>query len=58
MRVRRAARPVADGYANGLVPGLHATPDAQRLADEIAFGAGRLAELEADPPGLYAEVAA
>jgi hypothetical protein len=58
MRVRRSARPVADGYANGLVPGLHATPDAQRLADEIAFGAGRLAELEADPPGLYAEVGA
>jgi hypothetical protein len=58
MRVRRAERPVADGYGNGLVPGLHATPDARRLVDEIAFGAGRLAELETDPPGLYAEVAA
>jgi hypothetical protein len=57
VRVRRTERPVADGYANGLVPGLHATPDARRLADEIAFGAGRLVELENDPPGLYAEVA-
>jgi hypothetical protein len=58
VRVRHADRPVADGYANGLVPGLRATPDARRLADELAFSAGRLAELEADPPGLYAEVAA
>jgi hypothetical protein len=58
VRVRRADRPVADGYANGLVPGLRATPDAHRLADELAFSSGRLAELEADPPGLYAEVAA
>ena len=57
MRVRRADRPVADGYANGLVPGLRATPDARRLADEIAFAAGRLAELEVDPPGLYGEIA-
>jgi hypothetical protein len=57
VRVRQADRPVADGYANGLVPGLRATPDAQRLADELAFAVGRLAELEADPPGLYAEVA-
>jgi hypothetical protein len=58
MRVRRAARPVADGYANGYVPGLRATPDARRLADELAFATGRLAELETAPPGLYAEVAA
>jgi hypothetical protein len=58
VRVRRAARPVADGYANALVPGLRATPDAHRLADEITFAAGRLAQLETDPPGLYAEVAA
>ena len=58
VRVHRAERPIADGYANALVPGLRATPDARRLADEIAFAAGRLAELEADPPGLYAEVAA
>jgi hypothetical protein len=56
VRVHRADRPVADGYANALVPGLRATPDARRLADELAFAAGRLAELEADPPGLYADV--
>jgi len=57
VRVRRADRPVADGYANSLVPGLRASPDARLLADEIAFAAGRLAELETDPPGLYAEIA-
>jgi hypothetical protein len=57
VRVRRADRPVADGYANGLVPGLRASPDARLLADEIAFAAGRLAELETDPPGLYTEIA-
>jgi hypothetical protein len=56
VRVRRADRPVADGYANGLVPGLRASPDARLLADEVAFAAGRLAELETDPPGLYAEI--
>jgi len=58
VRVRRADRPVADGYANGLVPGLRATPDAGHLADELAFSTGRLTELESDPPGLYAEVPA
>jgi hypothetical protein len=57
VRVRRADRPLADGYANGLVPGLRASPDARLLADEIAFAAARLAELETDPPGLYAEIA-
>jgi Alpha-glutamyl/putrescinyl thymine pyrophosphorylase clade 3 len=57
VRVRRADRPVADGYANGLVPGLRASPDARLLADQIAFAARRLAELETDPPGLYAEIA-
>jgi hypothetical protein len=57
VRVRRADRPVADGYANGLVPGLRASPDARLLADEIAFAAARLAELETDPPGLYAAIA-
>ncbi|MFL5904739.1 MAG: hypothetical protein ACJ76Q_13155, partial [Solirubrobacteraceae bacterium] len=57
VRVRRADRPVADGYANGLVPGLRASPDARLLADQIAFAAGRLDELETDQPGLYAEIA-
>jgi hypothetical protein len=55
--VRRQARAVEDGYANELVPGLKASADARRLAEEIAFSTARLAELAADPPGLYAEAA-
>jgi hypothetical protein len=55
--VKRQARAVEDGYANELVPGLKASGDARRLADEIAFATARLAELAADPPGLYAEAA-
>jgi hypothetical protein len=55
--VRRQARAVEDGYANDLVPGLKASGDARRLAGEIAFATARLAELAADPPGLYAEAA-
>jgi hypothetical protein len=56
LRVRRVPRAQDDGYASGLVPGLRASADAARLADEIAFSAARLAELESDPPGLYARV--
>lgn len=55
--VKRMARAVEDGYEHDLVPGLKATGDARRLAAEIAFSAARLAELAADPPGLYADVA-
>ncbi|HEV2999448.1 MAG TPA: hypothetical protein VGW75_01820 [Solirubrobacteraceae bacterium] len=55
--VRRLARAVEDGYENELVPGLKASGDARRLADELAFSTARLAELAADPPGLYAEAA-
>jgi hypothetical protein len=58
VRVRREVRAAADDYAHELVPGLHATADARRLADEIAFSVARLERLAADPPGLYAEVAA
>ena len=57
MVVRRQARAVEDGYANELVPGLKASGDARRLAGEMAFATARLAELAADPPGLYAEAA-
>lgn len=57
MRVRRVARASDDGYANALVPGIHASADAVRLADEIALSAGRLAALAAAPPGAYAEAA-
>jgi len=52
------ARATDDGYDNLTVPGLRATVEAQRLADEIALSAARLAQLESDPPGLYADAAA
>ena len=57
VRVRQLARAVDDGYRSGLVPGLKASADAERLADEIAFAATRLAQLATDPPGTYAEAA-
>jgi hypothetical protein len=44
-----------DGYSCELVPGLHNSADAQRLAQELAFAGGRLHQLSASPPGLYAE---
>lgn len=58
IRVRRVERAPEDGYDNPLVPGLRASADGMRLADELAFAVARLEELSADPPGLYAEVAA
>jgi hypothetical protein len=57
LHVRRMARAQDDGYDSWAVPGLRATVEAQRLADEIAFAAARLEELSSDPPGLYAEAA-
>jgi hypothetical protein len=57
LRVRRMARAADDGYEHDLLPGLRSSVDAGRLADEIAFSAGRLDELSTDPPGLYDEVA-
>lgn len=45
-----------DGYRCALLPTLHNSKDAERLAQEIAFSHGRLLELEDSPPGLYAEV--
>jgi hypothetical protein len=47
-----------DGYRSELVTGLKASADAERLAAELAFAATRLAELSAEPPGVYAEIAA
>jgi len=55
--VRRLARGADDGYGSSLAPGLHSSADAERLAEEIAFAAGRVRRLEQDPPGLYAQVA-
>jgi hypothetical protein len=57
VRVRRLARSADDGYQSRLVPGLRSSVDAESLAEELAFASTRLAVLEHDPPGLYAEVA-
>jgi hypothetical protein len=40
-----------------LAPGLRSQADAERLATELGFAAGRLEQLASAPPGLYAEVA-
>jgi hypothetical protein len=53
LRVRHEGRASEDGYSSGLVPGLHASADAERLAAEIAFASARLASLALDPPGAY-----
>lgn len=57
LKVRRLARGIEDGYRSALVLGLKSSHEADRLAQELAFAAGRLAALAHDPPGLYAEVA-
>jgi len=57
LRVRRMARAADDGYRHELVAGIRATADAARLADELAFSATRLQQLETDPPALYCEAA-
>ena len=56
--VRRELRAADDGYRSSLLPGLRASADAGRLAEEIAFSSGRLLELGDQPPGLYFEVRA
>lgn len=58
VRVHRETRSQDDGYDNALVPGLHASDDAARLAEEIAFAAGRLLRMHAAPPGLFNEIRA
>src|SRR4051794_15139540 len=57
MKVRRVARAADDGYRSPPVPGLRSSDDARRLAGELAFSAARLAALETEPAGLYAEAA-
>jgi hypothetical protein len=57
VRVRRLERAPDDGYRSVLVPGLRASGDAERLAEEIGFADWRLKRLADDPVGLYAEVA-
>jgi hypothetical protein len=55
VRVRREGRAEDDGYRSMLLPGLRASADASRLAQEIAFSSGRLRTLASDPPGPYGE---
>jgi hypothetical protein len=57
LHVRRMARAQDDGYDNWAAPGLRATVEAQRLADEIGFAVARLEQLRSDPPGLHAQAA-
>jgi Alpha-glutamyl/putrescinyl thymine pyrophosphorylase clade 3 len=61
LRVRRQERAVEDGYRSPLLPGVRASADAARLAEELAFSQGRLLALAGTPgagalPDLYAEV--
>jgi hypothetical protein len=58
VRVHREVRAQEDGYASALAPGLHASEDAARLAEEIAFASGRLLRLHAAPPDLFNEIRA
>jgi Alpha-glutamyl/putrescinyl thymine pyrophosphorylase clade 3 len=58
VRVRKLTQAADDGYRNELVSGIKASADAERLAAELAFATARLAELAADPPDLYAQIAA
>jgi hypothetical protein len=55
VQVRHELRAVDDGYRSPLVPGLRASQDAGRLAEEVAFGIGRLAALASNPPDLLGE---
>jgi hypothetical protein len=55
VRVHREGRSADDGYRSALVPGVHASADAVRLAQEIAFAGARLQLLAGDPPGLYGD---
>jgi hypothetical protein len=52
MVTKRMYRAADDGYSNPLVPGLHGTADAERLAQAIGAAAARL-----EPPGPYESVA-
>ena len=52
--VRRVARAADDGFTCELAPGLRARADAQLLAEELAFAAARLSELEQRAAGAAA----
>ncbi len=56
LRVRQETRAQDDGYRSPLAPGLRASQDAERLAEEIAFADGRLVAITMAPPDLYGEI--
>jgi hypothetical protein len=56
VRVRQEVRAEDDGYRSSLAPGLRASQDAERLAEEIAFADGRLVAMTMAPPDLYGEI--
>ncbi|HWX98174.1 MAG TPA: hypothetical protein VNZ01_15130 [Solirubrobacteraceae bacterium] len=58
MRVHREGRAEQDGYSSQLIPGVHASADARRLAQELAFSSARLRSLAEDRPALYGEISA
>lgn len=58
LKVRRVHRSVEDGYEQELVPGIRASDDARRLAQELAFATARLTQLGEDPPGLLGDARA
>jgi hypothetical protein len=58
VRIHREVRSEDDGYRCELVPGIHSSADARRLAREIGFSSGRLLTLTAAPPSLYSEARA
>jgi hypothetical protein len=55
LRIQREDRAVDDGYRSELLPGVRASADARRLAEEISFSSGRLLALAASPVDLYAD---
>jgi hypothetical protein len=55
MRVHREGRAEDDGFRSSLLPGVRASADAERLAEEIAFSSGRLLAMAVEPTGLYGE---
>ncbi len=58
LRVHRETRAADDGYRNPLVPGLRASSDAARLAQELAFANGRLSRLQDAAPDVLGQARA
>src|SRR5262249_36833153 len=56
VRVRRETRAADDGYRCGLVPGLRASADAGRPADELALAAAPRPAPPARPPDPLGEI--